>query len=128
MILDTSAIVALLLREPGFERVERALNTAARVGIGTPTLVETGLVLEVRLLDHAAGLLVGFLRAFEVAEIPFDAACWPVAVEAFRRFGKGRHPAGLNLGDCFSYATARVMGQPLLCVGDDFPRTDLELA
>lgn len=128
MILDTSAIVALLLRETGFERIARALDDAQTVAIGSPTLVETGLVLEARLLDRAAGLLMGFLRAYDVVELPFGAIHWPVAVDAFRRYGKGRHPARLNLGDCFTYATARVMNQPLLCVGDDFPRTDLELA
>ena len=72
-------------------------------------------------------LLTGFLQEFRIETLPFEEHHWPVALEAFTRFGKGRHAAGLNLGDCFTYATARVAGEPLLCLGDDFAQTDLEV-
>ena len=128
MILDTSAVVAYVLREPGFERIETLLTASEACGIGTPTLVELGIVMHARLPPSSGPVLEGFLRAFDVVEVPFGSEHWGVAVDAFRRFGKGRHPARLNLGDCFSYATARLAMQPLLCVGDDFPLTDLALA
>ncbi len=64
---------------------------------------------------------------FDVRVIEFGDRHWKVALQAFARFGKGRHPAGLNLGDCLTYAVARLSGQPLLCVGDDFAQTDLAL-
>jgi ribonuclease VapC len=97
------------------------------IGVGAPTLVETSLVLSLRLGSGGERLLQRVLQAAEVDVLPFRADHWEVARTAYERFGKGRHPAGLNLGDCFSYATARVAGRPLLCVGDDFPLTDLPL-
>lgn len=96
------------------------------VGVGAPTLVETAAVLGAR-IPEARHLLDDFLRRVEAQVVPFGVDHWEVARGAYERFGKGRHPAGLNLGDCFSYATARVAGRPLLCVGDDFPLTDLPL-
>ena len=67
------------------------------------------------------------LKQWSVVVIPFGPEHWPVAVEAFARYGKGRHPARLNLGDCLTYAVAKLAGEPLLCVGGDFARTDLPL-
>ena len=128
MILDTSAILAVLFREPGHERLIEKLLAAGRRGVGTPTLAETGLVLAGRLEGDAEVLLSGFVRQFEILPVPFGDRHWRAAVEAFRRFGKGRHPAALNFGDCLSYATARLADRPLLYVGDDFSRTDLEAA
>ena len=72
-------------------------------------------------------LLVRLLEEADVDIVPFGEEHWPAAVEAFRRYGKGRHPAGLNFGDCLTYATASLAGEPLLAVGDDFAQTDLEL-
>lgn len=66
-----------------------------------------------------------FLRAFDVAQIPFDEPHWRAALDAQRRYGRGRHPAALNFGDCLSYAVAKVTGRPLLFAGDDFSRTDI---
>jgi ribonuclease VapC len=60
--------------------------------------------------------------------VPFDDSHWALALDAYVRFGKGRHPSGLNFGDCLTYATAKLAGQPLLCIGDDFARTDLPRA
>lgn len=96
------------------------------VGVGAPTLVETAAVLGTR-IPQARPLLDDLLRRLQAQVVPFGADHWEVARTAYERFGKGRHPAGLNLGDCCSYATARVAGRPLLCVGDDFSLTDLPL-
>jgi ribonuclease VapC len=126
MTLDSSAILAILFRERGFEALVSRLLTAQVRVVGTPTLVETGIVLAAKLNGGAAGMLSRFLQEFEVAAIPFGEPHWREACEAFLRFGRGRHPAGLNFGDCLSYATARLSGQPLLFVGRDFARTDIE--
>jgi ribonuclease VapC len=128
VILDSSALVAIVRREPGFERLVEKLDGAAGAGIGTPTLVEAGLVIEVRLNVDSRGVIERFMGDFDVARIPFGEEHWREAVSAFRRFGKGRHAAGLNFGDCMTYAVARLAGQPLLYVGDDFARTDLDAA
>jgi ribonuclease VapC len=129
VILDTSAILAILFKEPGFEELLPKLDLAPRRGVGSPTLLEAVMVLSSRpVSEPPVTVLTGFLEQFEVATIPFGELHWQVAAEAFQRFGKGRHPAALNYGDCFSYATARLAREPLLCVGNDFPQTDLELA
>jgi ribonuclease VapC len=128
VILDSSVIVAIVRREPGFEDLVERLRQASSLGIGTPTLAEAGVVLEARLKVDARGVLERFLRDFEVTAIPFGDLHWREALAAFRRFGKGRHPAGLNFGDCLSYATAKLAAMPLLYVGDDFSKTDLEPA
>ena len=85
-------------------------------------------MLSARLRRDARDLLARFLREADVRVVAFDEDHWVAAVDAWLRFGKGRHPARLNFGDCLSYATARLAGEPLLCVGEDFPKTDLELA
>jgi ribonuclease VapC len=90
-------------------------------------LVEASIVLTARAGPAGVAALEALLADAEVTVVPFTEAHWRVARSAFARFGKGRHPAALNLGDCYSYATARVAGQPLLCVGNDFPLTDLPL-
>jgi ribonuclease VapC len=127
MILDTSAILAVFLKEPGYEAVIEALVKAEAVGIGAPTLAEAGIVLEARFGEQVSGWLQQFAEEFRLTEIPFGALHRREAAVAYARYGKGKHDAGLNLGDCFTYAVARLAGQPLLCVGSDFSRTDLEL-
>ncbi|HEX4495344.1 MAG TPA: type II toxin-antitoxin system VapC family toxin [Thermoanaerobaculia bacterium] len=128
MILDSSVVVAIALREPGHEELVDKLRSADSLGIGAPTLTETGMVLSARLGVEPQALLDRFLRDFEVVPVAFGELHWREALEAFRRFGKGRHPAALNFGDCLSYATAKLAGHPLLFVGDDFPRTDIKSA
>lgn len=128
MILDTSAIAAIAFQESGHEALRDRLAAADAVGVGTATLVEAGIVLSARLRRDARDLLARFLREADARIIAFDEEHWTAAVDAWLRFGKGRHPARLNFGDCLSYATARLAAEPLLCVGDDFPKTDLELA
>ena len=128
MILDSSAVIAIVLREPGYEALVAKIGAARVAGIGAPTLAETGLVLMAKLGKEARGVLSRFLQEAGLTVVPFGEQHWRVAVQAYARFGKGRHAAGLNFGDCLAYATARMAGQPLLCVGDDFARTDLALA
>jgi ribonuclease VapC len=127
VILDSSAVVAVLRREPSHDRLLDRIAADTRPGIGAPTLVETAIVLTARVGDAARTLLARFLQEAEVAVLPFDGEHWPVALDAFERYGKGRDRAGLNLGNCLTYATARLAQEPLLALGNDFARTDLEL-
>jgi ribonuclease VapC len=126
VILDSSAVVSIVCRESGYEQLVAKLRQDDTLGIGAPTLVEIGLVLEGRFQLDARSVMERFLRDFEVVVVPFGDAHWLEAVDAYRRFGKGRHPAALNFGDCLSYATAKLAEQPLLFVGEDFSKTDLQ--
>ncbi len=128
MILDSSAVVAIMLREPDCESLLTRIASAPRVGIGAATLLEAGIVLSARLKQDARGRLARLLQESGISVVPITDAHFGVAMDAWLRFGKGRHPAGLNFGDCLAYATAVVAGEPLLCVGDDFPQTDCVLA
>jgi len=128
MIVDTSALIAVFFREPGFEDILAKLASADTLAAGTPALSETAIVLTARLGKDAGGLLDRFLREFGIEPIPFGDEHWRAAHDAYQRFGKGRHRARLNFGDCLSYATAALAREPLLCVGDDFGKTDLQLA
>ena len=128
MIVDASALIAIALREPGHQTVVAKLTAASEAGIGTPTLVETGIVLSARLGRDARPILARLLQEAALTVVPFGEPHWRAAVDAYGRFGKGRHAAGLNFGDCLAYAVAKLANQPLLCVGDDFNRTDLALA
>jgi ribonuclease VapC len=128
MILDTSAIVAIAVQEPGYEELLEKVFGARAVGVGAPTLAESAIVLSARLGEDARGLLTRFLGEGAIQTIAFAEAHFGVAVGAWLRFGRGRHPASLNFGDCLAYATAKVADRPLLCVGEDFARTDLRLA
>lgn len=125
MILDSSALLAVIFREPGFERLLDGIHAADLVAAGAPTLAETGIVLHARLGEASRGLLERLLDELGVQEIAFGEVHWREAVEAFRRFGKGQHPAALNFGDCMAYATASLAAEPLVYVGEDFSRTDL---
>ncbi len=128
MILDSSAVLAVVLREPGFESLVDKLVVKGPKGIGAPTLAETGLVLTAKLKRDPRGLLKRFLEEVDVETVPFGDEHWVEALEAYERFGKGRHRAALNFGDCLTYAIARLSRQPLLCIGNDFSKTDLLLA
>lgn len=128
MIVDSSAVIAIVLREPGWEEIARSLAAASTPAVGAPTLAEIGTVLTWKLGRNAAPALLRFLQEAGVTVIPFGEDHWRSAVDAFERFGKGRHRARLNFGDCLTYAVAKLARQPLLCVGDDFRHTDLPLA
>jgi ribonuclease VapC len=130
MILDTSALVAVITVEQAAPVLFDVLADAPGISVGAPSMVETAMVLEGRLAGStpdASSRLALLMARFDIKVVPFVAQHWPVAWAAFLRYGKGRHPAGLNFGDCLAYATAKLAGQPLLCLGEDFARTDLEL-
>jgi ribonuclease VapC len=91
-------------------------------------LAETGIVLQSRLGAAADGLLERLIDELSIEEISFGEIHWREAVDAYRRFGRGRHSASLNFGDCMTYAVARLSGEPLLFTGDDFGQTDVEPA
>jgi ribonuclease VapC len=128
VILDTSAIIAVVFREPEEDEFVRKIGAAHTVGVGAPTLAEAAIVLAARLGQDGQRLLSLLIQRAAVVVVPFDAEHAEVAADAWVRYGRGRHPAALNFGDCLSYATARLAGRPLLCKGDDFSKTDLALA
>ncbi len=128
MVIDTSAVIAILFAEPLVHRLESAVLDAARAALSAASLVEAGIVAQGRRGDVGERELDLLLRRLRVETVPLTADHAETARDAFRRFGKGRHPAGLNFGDCFSYALARALGEPLLFVGDEFARTDIAVA
>ena len=128
MVLDSSAIVSIVLRQPGHDRLVTGISQAEFVAVGAPTLAEAAIVLTNRLGRNAVILLAEFLREAAIEVIPFGRDHYEIAVDAYARFGKGRHPAALNFGDCLTYSVARISGMPLLFTGDDFSKTDLRVA
>ena len=128
MIVDTSAILAILSGEPDAERYEKALAGDVPRRMSVATLLETTIVLESRGGEAAGHELDTFLARAEVELVPVTLDHVEGARQARRRFGKGNHPAGLNFGDCFVYALADAEREPLLFKGDDFARTDVEAA
>ena len=128
MTLDSSALIAILFGEPCYlDLVDRVLG-AAVVRIGTPTLTETAIVLTARRRGRSGVELAMLLDELDVSVVPFTLAHHEVASRAYERYGRGRHKANLNFGDCLSYAVASLAGDTLLFVGDDFRRTDIEPA
>jgi ribonuclease VapC len=125
VIVDTSALIAVTFAEPGHRDLIAKLAGAPSAGIGTPTLTETALVLASRLGRDPRDLIIRLLDEFGIEQIPFGDQHWREAADAFLRFGRGRHRARLNFGDCLTYAVARLANEPLLFVGDDFTHTDL---
>ena len=127
IVVDTSAIIALLFAEPGGDLLQRRLLDE-RCVMSAATWVELGIVIEARTGPAGTQLLEELLDRIEVEIVPVDAELAQEALVGWRRFGKGRHEAGLNFGDTFSYALSRRLGQPLLFVGDDFAQTDVAVA
>lgn len=125
--VDTSAVMCLLLGESGAEQVEQRL-LSQRCLMAAPTRVELGIVVEARNGPAGTQLLEELLDRAAIEIVPFDATLASTALVAWRRFGKGRHPAALNLGDTYSYALARQLQCPLLFVGNDFTHTDISAA
>jgi ribonuclease VapC len=129
LILDSSAVIAVLSREQKSRNLENLMGEADLLSIGAPTLFETGMVAIGRFGPGGRERVDDFLEAWGVAIAPFDVRHWRVAMDAFARYGKGRsHPARLNYGDCMTYATARIAELPLLFTGEDFAKTDLAVA
>ena len=125
MTLDSSALIAILFAEPGYLDLVDRILAADHVRVGTPTLVEAGLVFAGRKGARSAESLEALVRELDVTIVPFGEAEWRVATDAFKRFGRGRHAAALNYGDCLAYATAHVARDTLLFVGEDFAKTDV---
>jgi ribonuclease VapC len=128
VIIDSSAVVAVLREERGYEELEQTMLEADVLAIGAPTLVESAVVMGRSDGEGGIAALLRFVRDLEIEVVPFGKTHAEVATEAFVGFGKGRHPAGLNYGDCMTYATARRAGRPLLFIGNDFAQTDIEAA
>ena len=127
MIIDTSAIISILKGESDHDVLRRCMTGDAAPKIGAPTEVEAGMVLVGYLGVRGRTLLARFLEEMRIATIPFTDEHSEIALDAFHRFGKGRHPARLNFGDCLTYAAAYIAREPLLCIGEDFIHTDLPL-
>jgi len=128
MIIDTSALVAILSGEADAPRLARAIEAAPTPRIGTPALLEATIVLTRWYGEGALEALDAFVREAGAEIVAFDLPQLRLAQAAHQRFGKGRHPAGLNFGDCMSYALAQATGEPLLYKGNDFSQTDIEAA
>jgi ribonuclease VapC len=127
VIVDSSAFVAIALREPGYEAlVEMVTQPAAAVS--AVSALEVRIVLGSKRVGLSAAAVNAFLERTGIDVVEFTAAHSEAAAVAYRRFGRGNHAARLNFGDCASYATAQLAGQPLLFVGDDFTKTDVEPA
>jgi ribonuclease VapC len=128
VIVDTSALVAILAREAEAARFEEELAAAEIVRLSAATLVEATIVLEGRGAGTAGRTLDNLLQQLSAEVCPVTERTARVAQDGWRRFGKGRHQAALNLGDCFSYALAMERGEPLLFKGNDFAQTDVKSA
>jgi len=120
--------VAILFAEPGYLDLVDAILEADVVRVGAPTLVETGMVLAGRRGSPTGGELEGLVRELGITIVPFGEPEWQRALDASNRYGRGRHAAALNFGDCLAYATAAAAGDTLLFVGGDFRKTDVRPA
>jgi ribonuclease VapC len=128
MILDTSAAVAILYREPEAEAFVRRVHHADVCRISVASYVELSMVIENQLGPEGMRQAEAFFRRAGIVIEPVTLDQGELARQAFLDFGKGRHKAGLNFGDCFSYALAKATGEPLLFKGHDFSQTDIEAA
>ena len=128
MIADSSAVLAILFDEPDAERFDTAIAAAPVCRMSLANVFETAIVLEGRGGAAAGRELDPFLESSGIEQVVVAAAHVASARQAWRRFGKGNHPARLNFGDCFAYALAAVTGEPLLFKGKDFALTDIEAA
>jgi ribonuclease VapC len=127
MVIDTSALVAIFLAEPERKAlVERIIEAGTRL-ISAANALETGIVLEARRGESAGREFDLFLVRAALQIVAVDAEQVEIARSAWRKYGKGRHPAGLNFGDCFAYALAKSSGEPLLATGTEFGLTDVEV-
>ena len=126
MVIDTSALVAILQDEPERRAFNEAIEAAENCSLSTASFVETSMIIESRYGPDGTRDLDLFISKAEITLVPVDEEQAYVARQAFRQYGKGRHAAGLNFGDCFAYALAKTLDEPLLFKGDDFAATDLD--
>ncbi len=127
MVIDTSALVAIFLAEPERKRFLELIIEAPTRLISAANLLETGIVLEAKRGEGAGREFDLFVVRANLEVVPVDGEQVEVARAAWRKYGKGRHPAGLNFGDCFAYALAKFSGESLLAKGTDFAQTDVEV-
>lgn len=127
MVIDASALIAILTGEAEGRVLIAAIEAADRRRLSVATFVETSIVIESRMGAEGLRDFDRFVAVSGVEVSPVDREQGDIARLAYSRFGKGRHRAGLNYGDCFAYALAKATGEPLLCKGKDFALTDLEL-
>jgi ribonuclease VapC len=128
MVLDSSAVIAILFDEPERSAFTHAIERDPRRLISAGNLLECALLTEARRGEAAGRELDLLLHRADVHTVPVDADQVELARSAWRRFGKGRHPAALNFGDCFAYALSATTAEPLLFKGEDFTRTDVAVA
>jgi ribonuclease VapC len=127
MVIDTSGLLAIFMGEPERKRFLDLITGAERRLISAANAFETGIVLEAKRGEAAGREFDLFLQRAQIEVVAVDFEQVEMARLAWRRYGKGRHPAALNFGDCFAYALAKTSGEPLLAKGDDFGQTDVEL-
>jgi ribonuclease VapC len=125
MVIDTSALAAIFFHEPERDAFRKAIVAASSRLISAATVLEAGMVIEGRRGGGAGREFDLFIVRVQIQIVPVDAEFADLARSAWRKYGKGRHPAGLNFGDCFSYALAKATGEPLLAKGTDFAKTDI---
>lgn len=127
VVVDSSAIVAIITQEDGWERLTSELWSARERLMSAASLTESGIVMEHRSRPYGLEAVERLMREAGLSVISLDRHDAEAAVAAWRRFGRGRHPARLNFGDCFTYALAERTGYPILCLGNDFAQTDLQV-
>jgi ribonuclease VapC len=125
MILDTSPLIAILAKEPDFERYVDAISRASRCRMSAGNFLELSIVIEGQFGADALRQSDALIRRIDAVIEPVTVDQAHAARQAFHDFGKGRHPAGLNFGDCFAYGLAKITGEPLLFKGEDFRKTDV---
>ena len=128
MILDTSALIAILQNEAGSETLIEKLENAEVIRISTATVVELGIVMQARFGDYGELEADQLLHRLKADIVPVSTEHADLARSAYRKYGKGNHSASLNYGDCFSYALAISLNEPLLFIGEDFLKTDVMIA
>ncbi|RYG86495.1 MAG: type II toxin-antitoxin system VapC family toxin [Alphaproteobacteria bacterium] len=128
MVVDSSALIAILRGEPEGPAFRNAIRTAPNRLLSAPTRVKAGMVALGRRGEPGLEQMQALIERLELEVVPLSDDHGKLAIEAFRRFGKGRHPAGLNYCDCLSYALAKATGEPLLFKGDNFAHTDIRRA
>jgi len=128
MVIDTSALIAIMLEEAGADGFLDAIDADATRLMSAAGFVETGIVLATRAGPGARSDLLDLIAEIGIEVIPVDLAQANLALQAYQRFGRGNHPAALNFGDCFAYALAEAYGEPLLFKGDDFAKTPVATA
>ena len=126
MVLDTSAVLAILQNEPERRKFNEAIDAAESRSLSTASFVECSIIVESRYGADGVRDLDLLIAKAQISLVSVDEEQANLARRAFRKFGKGRHPAGLNFGDCFSYALSKAMQEPLLFKGNDFSQTDVD--